>query len=174
MDEDFWQGPGKELFDRAELQAKFLALDNAVLAGWPHDLRLSTHVCRGNYHSTWASAGGYGAVADDLFGKLNVDAYYLEFDDDRSGDFAPLAKVTGNKAVVLGLVTSKRAQLEDPATLIKRVEEASQYVPLSRLSLSTQCGFASTEEGNQLTATDQWNKIKLVIETANQIWPTEE
>ncbi|KRL95649.1 5-methyltetrahydropteroyltriglutamate--homocysteine S-methyltransferase [Limosilactobacillus equigenerosi] len=174
VDEDFWQGPGKELFDRTELQAKFLALDNAVLAGWPSDLRLSTHVCRGNYHSTWASAGGYGAVADDLFGKLNVDAYYLEFDDDRSGDFAPLAKVTGDKTVVLGLVTSKQATLEDPTTLIQRVTEASQYVPLERLALSTQCGFASTEEGNQLTATDQWNKIKLVVETAKQIWSTEE
>lgn len=149
----------------------YLTVNNLALANLPEDLRVSTHVCRGNYHSTWAAAGGYGPVSDYLFAKENVSAFYLEFDDDRSGDFAPLAKVPAGKDVVLGLVTSKHPELESPATLKRRIKEASKYVPLDHLALSTQCGFASTEEGNQLTEEQQWAKIKLVIEVANEVWP---
>jgi len=97
VDESFWQGPGSEIFDREDLQSKFLKLNNDALVDLPADLRVSTHVCRGNFHSTWASSGGYAPVAKDLFGKENVDAFYLEFDDDRSGDFAPLAEVPAGK-----------------------------------------------------------------------------
>jgi methionine synthase II (cobalamin-independent) len=136
----------------------------------PEDLQVTTHVCRGNYHSTWAAAGGYAPIADYLFARENVKSFYLEYDDSRSGDFAPLAKVAAGKDVVLGLVTSKHPELEDSQTLIKRVEEASQFVPLEHLALSTQCGFASTEEGNKLTEKQQWDKIELVIDVANQIW----
>lgn len=136
----------------------------------PEDLRISTHVCRGNYASTWAATGGYEPVADTLFGKENVESFYLEFDDNRSGDFSPLAKVPAGKQVVLGLATSKKPDLEDPAVLIDRLKEASQYVDLDNLALSTQCGFASTEEGNHLTEDEQWAKIKLVVDTAKQIW----
>ena len=104
------------------------------------------------------------------FGEENVDAYYLEFDDDRSGDFAPLAEVSGDKQVVLGLVTSKRPELEDPEVIKARISEAAQYVPLDRLCLSTQCGFASTEEGNKLTEEQQWAKIALVRSIAEEVW----
>ena len=122
-----------------------------MIADQPDDLVINTHVCRGNFHSTWLSSGGYAPVAAKLFGEENVDAYYLEFDDDRSGDFAPLAEVSGDKKVVLGLITSKKPDLEDPDTIKARIQEAAQYIPLDRLCLSTQCGFASTQEGNKLT-----------------------
>ncbi len=151
-------------------QETLLALNNGVLADQPTDLALTTHVCRGNFASTWAASGGYESVADTLFGKENVTAYYLEFDTERAGGFEPLAKVSGDKQVVLGLVSSKLPELEDSETLIARIHEAAQYVPLDRLSLSTQCGFASTEEGNLLTEEEQWAKIKLVREVADQIW----
>lgn len=147
-----------------------LKFNNEAIRDLPEDLRISTHVCRGNYASTWASKGGYAPVAKTLFGKENVQAYYLEFDDDRSGDFAPLAEVSKGKDVVLGLVTSKRPELEDQKVLIQRVNEATEYVDLKHLSLSTQCGFASTEEGNHLTEEQQWAKIRLVVDTAKKIW----
>ena len=143
---------------------------NAVIADQPDDLVINTHICRGNFHSTWLSSGGYAPVAAKLFGEENVDAYYLEFDDDRSGDFAPLAEVSDDKQVVLGLVTSKRPELEDPEVIKARISEAAQYVPLDRLCLSTQCGFASTEEGNKLTEEQQWAKIALVRSIAEEVW----
>ena len=133
-------------------------------------MRISTHICRGNYHSTWAAKGGYAPVAGHLFAQEKVDAFYLEFDDERSGDFAPLAEVPAGTQVVLGLVTSKRPELETKETLLHRIDEATQYVPLENLSLSTQCGFASTEEGNQLTEQQQWDKIRLVVDTAQEVW----
>ncbi|MFT9214404.1 5-methyltetrahydropteroyltriglutamate--homocysteine S-methyltransferase [Liquorilactobacillus ghanensis] len=170
VDDTFWKNRISDGINRDELAGRYLKVNNAALADLPKDLRVSTHVCRGNYHSTWASSGGYAPIADYLFAKENVQAFYLEFDDDRSGDFAPLAKVAADKDVVLGLVTSKRPELEDPQVLIKRVKEASQYVPLEHLSLSTQCGFASTEEGNKLTEKQQWDKIELVVATAEKIW----
>lgn len=136
----------------------------------PDDLRISTHVCRGNYASTWAASGGYDKVAATFFGKENVSAFYLEFDDERSGDFAPLKQMKESAEVVLGLVTSKKPELEDQAVLTKRIKEASQYVAKEKLSLSTQCGFASTEEGNNLSEEQQWAKIKLVIDVAKEVW----
>lgn len=163
------QGRDKEEV-RRELAALFLRLNNSVYKNVPSDLVVNTHVCRGNFHSTWATAGGYAPVADTLFGEEDVNAYYLEFDTDRAGDFSPLAKVSGDKKVVLGLVTSKSGELEDKQTLINRIKEASQYVPLDRLSLSPQCGFASTEEGNILTEDQQWKKLALIKEVAEEVW----
>ena len=131
---------------------------------------MNTHVCRGNFHSTWASSGGYDSVSDALFEDENVHAYYLEYDTGRAGDFKPLAKVNNGKKVVLGLLTSKSGKLEDKDEVIARIKEASQYVPLEDLYLSTQCGFASTEEGNILTEDDQWKKIALISEIAREVW----
>ena len=142
---------------------------NEALVNKPIDLTITTHICRGNHASAWLFSGGYEAVADDLF-ATNYDGYFLEFDDERSGDFSPLAKVPADKRVVLGLVTSKRPELEPKATLIKRIKDASNYHPLENLALSTQCGFASTQTGNKLTQDDQWAKLKLVIDTANEVW----
>lgn len=154
----------------ADIAEKYLQLNNTALKGAPDDLVINTHVCRGNYRSTWAASGGYQPIADYLFSRENVTAYYLEFDTDRAGDFSPLAKVSGEKKVVLGLVSSKNPGLEDVNAIIKRIHEAAQYVPLERLYLSTQCGFASTEEGNMLTEAQQWAKIALVQKVAKQVW----
>lgn len=170
VDKSAWPKLGLDADKIEGIKQDYLTFNNLALADLPADLRTSTHVCRGNYASNWAGQGGYGPVADTLFAKENVDAFYLEFDDNRSGDFSPLAEVPAGKEVVLGLVTSKKPDLEDPAQLIKRVHEASQYVPLENLSLSTQCGFASTDEGNHLTEEQQWAKIKLVVDTAKEIW----
>lgn len=169
-DQDFWTAMAGEGFDHEALKQTYLNLNNGVLEDLPSDLRVSTHVCRGNYHSTWAAQGGYGPVADALLAKEAVQAFYLEFDDDRSGDFGPLKETAPGKEVVLGLVTSKRPQLEDENVLKQRIKEASAYVPLEKLALSTQCGFASTEEGNILTEAEQWEKIKLVVKVANEVW----
>lgn len=170
VDEDFFATlNGSQAAQRATIE-KYLKVNNLALHNLPADLRLATHVCRGNYHSTWAAKGGYARVADYLFARENVDNFYLEFDDDRSGDFAPLAKIPAGKNVVLGLITSKTPQLEDKAQVIARIKEASQFVPLEHLALSTQCGFASTEEGNQLSAKQQWAKIKLVKQIADEVW----
>ena len=153
-----------------DYKALLLQLNNEVVAQAPSDLVINTHVCRGNYHSTFFSSGAYDGVADLLFGEENVNAYYLEYDDERSGGFAPLAKVSGDKKVVLGLLTSKFADLEDKDEVIARIKEASQYVPLENLYLSTQCGFASTEEGNVIKEEDQWKKIALISEIAREVW----
>ncbi|MBX4132262.1 5-methyltetrahydropteroyltriglutamate--homocysteine S-methyltransferase [Frischella sp. Ac48] len=155
--------------DLAEI---FVQLNNAAIVNAPPDLVLTTHVCRGNYRSTWAASGGYQPVASYLFARENVHAYYLEFDTERAGDFSPLAKVSGDKQVVLGLISSKVGELEDKQAVIKRIKEASQYLPLERLCLSTQCGFASTEEGNALTEEQQWAKIALVTDIAKEVWGT--
>lgn len=170
VDHDFWQHQTNGDYDIDQLQDTYLKLNNAALTDLPVDLRISTHVCRGNYHSTWAAKGGYAPVASHLFAKEKVDAFYLEFDDDRSGDFAPLGEVPAGKHVVLGLVTSKKPDLESKQTLVDRVKEAAEFVPLENLSLSTQCGFASTEEGNKLTEQQEWDKIRLVVETPKEIW----
>lgn len=148
----------------------YLGVNNAAFEGAPEDMVLTTHVCRGNYHSSWAASGGYQPVAEVLFGRENVAAYYLEFDTERSGDFSPLAKVSGDKHVVLGLVSSKFGELEDKQAVIARIKEATQYLPLERLCLSTQCGFASTEEGNIITDAQQWAKIALIKEIADEVW----
>lgn len=149
---------------------EYLRLNNLALEGRPADLALTTHVCRGNYHSTWASRGGYAPIAPILFANENVDAFYLEFDDERSGSFEPLQYVANGKKVVLGLITTKSPRLEDKAVVIARIHEAEKYIPLDRLCLSPQCGFASCEIGNKLTDLEQWNKLKLVKEIAEDVW----
>lgn len=153
-----------------EYKKLILKLNNDVVANAPKDLIINTHVCRGNYHSTFFSSGAYDGVADLLFGEENVNAYYLEFDDERSGGFAPLAKVSGDKKVVLGLITTKRPELENKKLVIERIKQAAKYVPLDRLYLSPQCGFASCEIGNKLTEEEQWAKLKLVKEIAEEVW----
>lgn len=169
-DTKYWEARQNGEISILELANQYVTLNNLAIADLPEDLVITTHVCRGNYHSAWASQGGYSAIADQLFAKENVSAYYLEFDDNRSGDFEPLLKVSGDKKVVLGLITSKRAKLEDKELIKSRIEEATKYIPLERLCLSPQCGFASTEEGNILTEDEQWNKIKLIKEIADEVW----
>lgn len=152
------------------IQELLLEINNLALAGRPEDLTVTTHVCRGNFHSTYASSGAYDSVAATLFAREQVDAFYLEFDDARSGGFAPLSQVSGEKKVVLGLVTTKAAELEKPGAIIARIHEAAQYLPLDRLCLSPQCGFASCEIGNKLTEEQQWAKLALVRQIAEQVW----
>ena len=155
---------------RRDYAARCLALNNEVIEGKPEDLVINTHVCRGNFASKWISQGGYQNVEDELLAGENVDAYYLEYDTDRAGDFKPLAKVGKDKKVVLGLLTSKSGKLENKDEVIARIKEASEYVPLENIYLSTQCGFASTEEGNILTEEDQWKKIALISEIVKEVW----
>ena len=155
---------------RRDYAARCLALNNEVIEGKPEDLVINTQVCRGNFASKWISQGGYQNVEDELLAGENVDAYYLEYDTDRAGDFKPLAKVGKDKKVVLGLITSKFADLEDKEEVIARIKEASQYIPLENIYLSTQCGFASTEEGNVITEEDQWKKIALISEIVDEVW----
>ena len=159
--------------DFKEISKKLLKVNNLAIEGKPGDLIINTHVCRGNYHSAYFSSGAYTPVAETLFGKENVDAYYLEFDDERSGGFEPLKEVTGDKKVVLGLITTKSPVLEEKEKIIARIHEAEQYIPLERLYLSPQCGFASCEIGNKLTEEEQWAKIALVKEIAEEVWGNE-
>lgn len=153
-----------------EFQKAHKDINDKVIANAPKDMIINTHVCRGNFHSTYASEGAYDSVADILFGEENVNAYFLEFDDERSGGFAPLAKVSGEKKVVLGLITTKSPVLEDKQLVIDRIHDAAKYIPLERLYLSPQCGFASCEIGNKLTEEDQWAKLRLVKEVAEEVW----
>jgi methionine synthase II (cobalamin-independent) len=153
-----------------ERKEEKVRVNNLVLADKPEDLVITTHVCRGNYRSAWATYGGYEPVAEVLFGRENVDAYYLEFDSDRAGGFEPLRYVSKNKKVVLGLITSKTPELENKSEIIKKIHEAVKYVDLDRLYLSPQCGFASTEEGNILTEEEQWAKLKLIKEISEEVW----
>ena len=156
--------------DLEEVKAQLLEVNNLALEGKPEDMVITSHICRGNYHSTFFTSGPYDSVADYVFAKENVDALFLEYDDERSGGFAPLAKVSADKKVVLGLITSKSPVLEDKETVIARIHEAAKYVPLDRLCLSPQCGFASCEIGNKLTEDEQWAKLKLVKEIAEEVW----
>ncbi|MGN1060401.1 MAG: 5-methyltetrahydropteroyltriglutamate--homocysteine S-methyltransferase [Candidatus Coproplasma sp.] len=153
-----------------EIERLLLDVNNLAIEGKPDDLTVTTHVCRGNYHSTWASRGGYGKIAPLLFGRENVSAYYLEYDDERSGGFEPLKFVPEDKKVVLGLITTKRPELEDRDKIISRIYEASKFVPLDNLCLSPQCGFASCEIGNKLTEEEQWAKLELVKQIAQSVW----
>jgi methionine synthase II (cobalamin-independent) len=153
-----------------ERKEEKLRVNNLVLDGRPEDLVITTHVCRGNFRSTWATFGGYEPVAEALFAREHVDALYLEYDSDRAGGFEPLRYVSQDKKVVLGLVTSKTPELESKADIIQRIHEAAQYVDLDRLHLSPQCGFASTEEGNILTEEEQWAKLRLIREIAEEVW----
>ena len=143
---------------------------NAAIAARPADLAVTTHLCRGNFRSSWAAEGGYDFVAEALFGELAVDGFFLEYDDERSGGFEPLRFVPKGKQVVLGLVTTKRGGLESKDTLKRRIDEAAKFVDLDQLSLSPQCGFSSTVEGNDLTVDEQVAKLRLVVEVAQEVW----
>ena len=143
---------------------------NAALAGKPAGMRVCTHMCRGNFRSAWAASGGYDHVAEALFTELAVDGFFLEYDDERSGGFEPLRFVPKDKYVVLGLVTTKRGGLESKDALKRRIDEAARFVPLEQLCLSPQCGFSSTEEGNALSKDEQIAKLRLVVETAQEVW----
>ena len=170
VDEDFWKsmlGSGITLEGEA---AKYLRINNLALVDAPEGVTITSHICRGNYHSTFACKGAYDPVAPYVFAKENVSALYLEYDDARSGSFEALKQVSSDKKVVLGLITTKHPELEDKATVIARIHEAAQYIPLDRLYLSPQCGFASCEIGNKLTEEEQWAKIALVQEIAKEVW----
>ena len=169
-DRDFVAKTGMSPVDIKKVSELGVALNNAALEGKPADLVVNTHVCRGNYHSTYAFEGGYDPVAPYLFANEDVNAFYLEFDTPRAGGFEPLAHVAAGKKVVLGLVTSKQPGLEDEELLVRRINEAAQYVPLEDLCLSPQCGFASCECGNKLTEEEQWAKVALVQRVAKRVW----
>lgn len=157
--------------DPEQLARTYADVINRALQGKPADLVVGLHVCRGNFRSTWISSGGYEPVAELLFGSVQVDAFFLEYDNDRSGDFRPLRFLRpGHQQVVLGLVTTKTGALEDPALLKARIAEAAQYVPLKQICLSPQCGFSSTEEGNLITEAEQEAKLRLVVEVADAVW----
>jgi 5-methyltetrahydropteroyltriglutamate--homocysteine methyltransferase len=156
--------------DPNDLPRAYAALINKVIDGRPSDLTVGIHLCRGNFRSAWVAEGSYEPVAEVLFNNINVDGYFLEYDDERSGGFAPLRFVPKNKTVVLGLVTTKLGELESKQDLIQRVKEAAQYVPLENLCLSPQCGFSSTVHGNDISQGQQWAKLELVVNTAREIW----
>jgi 5-methyltetrahydropteroyltriglutamate--homocysteine methyltransferase len=143
---------------------------NAALGDRPEGMNVTTHMCRGNYRSSWAAEGGYDFVAEALFSQLEVDGFFLEYDDDRSGGFEPLRFVPPGKQVVLGLVTTKRGALEDKDQLKRRIDEAAKHVPLDQLCLSPQCGFSSTVEGNAITYEEEVAKLRLIVETAQEVW----
>ena len=152
-----------------ELKEEYLKINNDAIEKAPEGLNITTHICRGNYKSHYASEGSYDSVADYVLARENVKAFYLEYDDERSGDFKALAKIPAGKKVVLGIVTSKRPELEDKEELIKRIKDAANYIPLENICISPQCGFSSTEEGNAVTEEDQWKKIKLLREVAEEV-----
>jgi len=153
------------------LQDIYARVINAALEGKPADMTITTHVCRGNFRSTWISEGGYEPVAETLLGKVNYDGYFLEYDTDRAGGFEPLRFLPkGNKSVVLGLVTSKSGTLEKKDDVKRRIDEAAKFAPLEQFCLSPQCGFASTEEGNLLAEEEQWAKLRMIKELADEVW----
>lgn len=156
-----------------DVKTELLKVNNLALEAKPADMVINSHICRGNYHSTFFTSGPYDSVADYVFAQEHFDALYLEYDDERSGGFAPLAKVSPDKKVVLGLITTKSPKLEDKETVIRRIHEAARYIPLDRLYLSPQCGFASCEIGNKLTEEEQWAKLALVKEIAEEVWGSE-
>ena len=156
--------------DPDELPRTYAALINAVIDDRPDDLVIAVHLCRGNFRSQWFAEGGYEPVAEVLFNDLNVDAYFLEYDDERSGDFAPLRFVPDNKIVVLGIISSKFPELESVTDLARRIDEAANYMPIENMCVSPQCGFSSTSHGNEITEDDQWAKLQLVVDTAREVW----
>ena len=152
------------------MHLRYIKQINAALAGKPAGMTITTHMCRGNFRSSWAASGGYDFVAEALFGELAVDGFFLEYDDERSGGFEPLRFVPPGKMVVLGLVTTKRGELESKDALKRRIDEAAKFVDLDQLCLSPQCGFSSTVEGNVLTYDEQFAKLPLIVETAQEVW----
>ena len=153
-----------------ELLVRYRDAMNAVIAGRPDDLLVTTHMCRGNFRSKWVASGGYAPIATVVFGGLDVDAFFLEFDSERAGGFEPLAHIPEGKIAVLGLVTSKTPELEDADAIIARLKEASTILPMEQLAISPQCGFSSTHHGNDLSPTDQWAKLRLCVEVAERCW----
>jgi 5-methyltetrahydropteroyltriglutamate--homocysteine methyltransferase len=156
--------------DPDHLHESYIRHINQALADRPDDLAVTTHMCRGNNQSMWAAEGGYEPVAEALFSELDVDGYFMEYDDERSGGFEPLRFVPPGKQVVLGLVTTKRGELEDADELKRRIEQAARFVDVEQLCLSPQCGFSSTEEGNRLTIDEQFAKLALIVEVAADVW----
>ncbi len=156
--------------DAEHLHLRYIRQVNDAIAGRPADMAVTTHMCRGNFRSSWAAEGGYDFVAEALFSELGVDGFFLEYDDKRSGGFEPLRFVPKGKMVVLGLVTTKRGELEHPDALKRRIDEAAKYVPLDQLCLSPQCGFSSTVEGNVLSADEQAAKLRLIVGVARDVW----
>ncbi|MEU6645127.1 5-methyltetrahydropteroyltriglutamate--homocysteine S-methyltransferase [Saccharomonospora sp. NPDC046836] len=156
--------------DPETLHLRNIKTMNAAIAAKPAGMTITTHLCRGNYRSSWAAEGSYDFVAEALFNELDVDGYFLEFDDERSGSFEPLRFVPKGKYVVLGLVTTKRGELESMESLQRRIEQAARYVDLDQLCLSPQCGFSSTEEGNDLTEDQEIRKLERIVETAAAVW----
>jgi len=156
--------------DADHMHLRYIKQINAAVKDKPAGMAITTHMCRGNFRSSWAASGGYDFVAEALFSELDVDGFFLEYDDERSGGFEPLRFVPEGKMVVLGLVTTKRPELESPDDLKRRVDEAAKYVPLDQICLSGQCGFSSTVEGNALTHDQQLAKLRLIVETAADIW----
>jgi len=156
--------------DAEHIHERYIALTNAAVAGRPADMAITTHLCRGNFRSSWVASGGYDFVAEALFNELDVDGFFLEYDDERSGGFEPLRFVPKDKQVVLGLVTTKRPELESKDDLKRRIDRAAKHVPLDQLCLSGQCGFASTEAGNALTMDQQKAKLELIVATAAEVW----
>jgi 5-methyltetrahydropteroyltriglutamate--homocysteine methyltransferase len=157
--------------DPDELARRYCRLINDSIAGRPDDMAVCVHLCRGNYKSAWVAQGGYEPVAEILFNQLAIDGFFLEYDDQRSGDFAPLRFVPPGKTIVLGIMTSKKADLESKDALKARIEEAARYVPMEQLAISPQCGFSSTVQGNQITEEVQWRKLERLVEVAAEIWP---
>jgi 5-methyltetrahydropteroyltriglutamate--homocysteine methyltransferase len=156
--------------DPNELPRRYARLINAAIADKPAGMHVCIHLCRGNFKSAWAAEGGYEPVAEVLFNELNVDGYFLEYDDARSGDFAPLRHVPKGKIVVLGLVSTKLGQLEKKDDLKRRIDEAAKFMPLEQMALSPQCGFSSTVHGNDIAVEAQAAKLRLVVETAREVW----
>jgi 5-methyltetrahydropteroyltriglutamate--homocysteine methyltransferase len=157
--------------DPGKLPPIYAQMTNKALAGKPDDMTVTMHSCRGNFRSTFIASGGYEFVAEQLLGNTNLDGYFLEYDTDRSGGFEPLRFVPkGKKCVVLGLVTSKSGKLETKDSIKRRIDEATKYAALDQLCLSPQCGFASTEEGNVLAEDEQWAKLRMIVELAEEVW----
>jgi 5-methyltetrahydropteroyltriglutamate--homocysteine methyltransferase len=157
--------------DVDHLQDTYTRTINQALQAKPADMTITTHVCRGNFRSTWVSSGGYEPVAENLLGRCNYDGYFLEYDSERAGGFEPLRFLPkGPKRVVLGLVTSKFGRLENKDDLKRRIDEAAKFAPREQFCISPQCGFASTEEGNELAEAEQWAKLKLCVDTAREVW----
>jgi len=168
-DKNYWEARQREGVNVEEIAKLNARVNQEAISGLPVDLYITSHVCRGNYRSTWASSGGYEPVAETLFGIDHIDGYYLEFDTERSGDFAPL-QALGDQQVVLGLFSSKTGELENKEAIVARIKEAAKYVDINQICLSPQCGFASTEEGNVLTEEEQWRKLAFIKEIADEIW----
>ena len=156
--------------DPDTLPMTYAGMINAAMSDIPADMTITMHLCRGNFRSTFVASGGYEPVAEILFNTIKVHGYFMEYDSERAGGFEPLRFLPKGKTVVLGLVTSKTGQLESRDTILRRIEEAAKFAPLDQLALSPQCGFASTEEGNTLAEDEQWAKLRMIVEIAEEVW----